>query len=78
MNHVIDDINSQPRAVRIASAKKFLLKNSEKTKACAARIFNLSMKTKKKVMRQRERTAMNASTEDEKDEKDETDESDAI
>ena len=55
MNHVMNDINSQLRAVRIVSAKKFLLKNPEKTKTCAARIFNISMKTiKSSIKRQSE------------------------
>ena len=37
--------NSQPLAVRIVNAKKFLLKNPNETKTCAARISNLSMET---------------------------------
>ena len=53
MNHVMNDINNQLRVVRIVSAKKFLQKNSEKTKTFAARIFNLSMKTiKSSIKRQ--------------------------
>ena len=51
----MNDINNQSRAVRIVSAKKFLQKNPEETKACAARIFNLSMKTiKSSIKRQSE------------------------
>ena len=40
-------INSQFCDVFIVSARKLLLKNSDETKTCAARIFNLSMKTMK-------------------------------
>ena len=45
MNNPINNVNNQFFVVRIVSAKKFLLKNPEKTKTCATRIFNLSINT---------------------------------
>ena len=60
MNNLMNNINSQFSVVRILSAKRFLLKNSEKTKIYVVRIFNLSMKTintfiKRQTKNQREK-----------------------
>ena len=44
-------MNNQFCVVRIVSAKRFLLKNSDETKTCADRMFNLSINTMKSFMR---------------------------